>query len=290
MTKTKGTSRVALVGSGSLAHALAELLPRAGYVVQEIVVRTIAKAALKLGRKAGAPVVSFADANWSAEIVWLAISDGAIREVAKAIAVRSDWQRKVVLHSSGALSSQELAVLRKKGASVASLHPMMTFVRGETPDMRGIAWTIEGDEKAQRAARKIVSALGGRALRIRPEHKPLYHAFGAFLSPLLVVHLVTASEVAKCAGIRRQDFEAIMKPIVSRTLENLFANIGEPHGAGGAFSGPLVRGDVETIRRHLRSLRRVPTARKLYIELVRSALHSELPIGKRSEIAKALKS
>ena len=287
MARTKEKGTVTLVGAGSLAHALAELLPRAGYVVQEIVVRAKTKAALKLGRSAGASVARIEDAGWTAETVWLAVSDGAIRDVAKAIAVRADWRRKVVLHSSGALSSEELAVLRKRGASVASLHPMMTFVPGETPDMRGVAWTIEGDERALRAARKIVSALGGQALPIRPEHKPLYHAFGAFLSPLLVVHLVAASEVAKMAGIRRQDFAAIMKPIVSRTLENLFANIGELPGR--AFSGPLVRGDVETIRRHLRSLRRVPLARQLYVALVRAALQSELPIGKRTEVARTLK-
>jgi predicted short-subunit dehydrogenase-like oxidoreductase (DUF2520 family) len=234
----------------------------------------------------GASVRTIADADWSGDIAWLAVSDGAIRQVAAHLASLAGWRNKLVLHSSGALSSHILLPLKRRGAHIASAHPMMTFVPGETPDMTGVAWTIEGDTKALAAAHRIVIALGGRPLKIDPQQKPLYHAFGAFLSPLLVVHLTTASEVAINAGISRRQLGEVMGPIVERTIQNLFANIGRRSGAGKAFSGPLIRGDIETIRAHLRSLRQVREARELYIALLRAALKSGLPVKNRAAIAK----
>ncbi len=165
---------------------------------------------------------------------------------------------------------------------------MMTFVPGETPEMKGVVWAIEGDPMAVTTARRVVHALGGRALKIDAKHKPLYHAFGAFLSPLLVVHLATAAELAIKAGVPRRDLTGLMAPIVERTLANLFANISQQSGATKAFSGPLIRGDVGTIRTHLRSLRPIPAARNLYVALVESAIASSLPVKNRRELSRLL--
>lgn len=280
----KQVSTVTLVGGGNLAHALASLLPRAGIAVQEIVTRGGRAKGKVLVRKAR----NFENANFSGEVVWLAVSDGAIAECSKRIAERGDWNGKIVLHSSGALTSDELQALRKRGAKVASLHPLMTFVAGKAPVVKGVAWTVEGDREAVRVARRITRALGGEAHEIAKERKALYHAFGAFLSPLLVALLDRAAEVAKVAGIPEKETGKLMRPIVIQTVENLFASIGGQGGPGKAFSGPLVRGDVETIKRHLEALRGMTEARKLYKALVSSAIKSELPVKKRAEIARLL--
>jgi predicted short-subunit dehydrogenase-like oxidoreductase (DUF2520 family) len=81
-----------------------------------------------------------------------------------------------------------------------------------------------------------------------------------------------------------------MRPIVERTLCNFVANVDQPRGAGKAFSGPLVRGDMGTIRKHLNSLRQVPVARKVYVALLEAALESDLPVKNRSAIRKLLSS
>jgi predicted short-subunit dehydrogenase-like oxidoreductase (DUF2520 family) len=284
MAKAKET--VSLVGSGNLAHGLAKLLAGAGYEIAEIVTRNRSARARSLARSVGVAVKTIAQARWSGDIVWFAVSDSAIPGLAADLAAVTDWRGKVVLHSSGTLSGRVLLPLKNQGAHVAAAHPMMTFVAGETPEMCDVVWTVEGDAKAVAAARRLVLALGGRPLKINPAQKPLYHAFGAFLSPLLVVHLATASELALKAGIPRRELGPLMKPIIERTLQNLFDNIGQRGGAGKAFSGPLIRGDVETIRAHARSLRQVPAARELYLILVRTALRSDLPVKNRSAIAK----
>jgi predicted short-subunit dehydrogenase-like oxidoreductase (DUF2520 family) len=165
---------------------------------------------------------------------------------------------------------------------------MMTFVPGTVPSISGVVWTLEGDAKAVTQARRIVNSLGGVSLKIERKNKPLYHAFGAFLSPLLVVYLETATEVAFASGIARRDLAAVMRPIIEQTLSNLFPTLSKKGESGKAFSGPLIRGDVATIERHRHSLSRLPDARRLYNVLVLTALQSTLPIRKKGAIRRAI--
>ena len=103
------------------------------------------------------------------------------------------------MHSSGALTSDELAVLRSQGASVASVHPLMTFVQGSRPSLAGVSFAVEGDSAAVRLARRIVKDVGGKAYSILKKDKAAYHAWGTFASPLLTALLATAEEVAALA-------------------------------------------------------------------------------------------
>jgi predicted short-subunit dehydrogenase-like oxidoreductase (DUF2520 family) len=180
------------------------------------------------------------------------------------------------------LSSNELHALRQMGAAVASLHPMMTFVPGVTPSLEGVPFAVEGDAAAVKVARGIVRQLRGEIFAIQKKHKPAYHAWGAFASPLLISALVTAEGVAGAAGISRQSARRMMLPIVRQTLAN-YAR----HGPAGAFSGPIIRGDAETLRKHLKVLRRIPGAREVYLALARSALRN-LPTHNRRTLQRVL--
>jgi predicted short-subunit dehydrogenase-like oxidoreductase (DUF2520 family) len=289
MAKSKPS--ITLVGAGSLAQVLIRLLPAAGYKIDEIVIRPKSEhktIGAKLAREVGARLTTPKEANWRAGIVWLAVNDGAISAVAKSLAPLADWKSKIALHSSGALSSDELAPLKRGGANVASAHPMMTFVPGRMPGMSGVAWTLEGDKKATSTVREIVRKLGGLSIAIDRRQKALYHAFGAFLSPLLIVHLETASQLARASRIRRRELAAVMRPIVQQTLLNFFENLSEKGGSGKAFSGPLKRGDVETINRHLGALKGNRAALELYVALVSGALQSGLPIKNGAAIRRAI--
>ena len=292
MAKKDLRPSVVIVGAGSLAHALAKLLPSAGYRISEIVVRTTSerrKEAERLASSASARVVSFQTASLDSDIVWVAVSDGAIASTAKLMAKLKGWRGQVILHSSGVLSSAELRALKLRGASVASAHPMMTFVPGKVPRVEGVAWTLEGDRQATLVARKMVKNLNGVPLSINVKHKPLYHVFAAFLSPLLVVHLEAAARLAVEAGIPEDELSAVMRPIIEQTLQNYFEKKSSGAGAGKAFSGPLIRGDVATIERHLRALRRHKEALDLYRSLVASAVKSDLPVKNKAAIERAIR-
>lgn len=275
--------RVTIVGPGNLGTALAMSLPIAGYQVEALVSRKGSAATTKLARRLKARLVKLGATPLESELVWIAVPDDAIGAVARILASKQAWDGKTVFHSSGALTSDELRELRKRGARVASVHPMMTFVRGSHPQMAGVPFSIEGDPAAIRLARQIIEALGGTAFAIKKNNKVLYHAFGSFASPLVIALMASLEDVAAAAGIRGQDVKPMMVPLLWQTLHNYLKQ-----DAAAAFSGPLVRGDVATVEKHLRGLKAVPEARRVYAALARAALKN-LPVKNRREIERALK-
>jgi predicted short-subunit dehydrogenase-like oxidoreductase (DUF2520 family) len=276
---------VAIVGPGRLGTALALQLAGAGYRISEIVSRTPASARLAraLTRTLKARSSHYRSASLDAGLIWLCVPDREIAVVATDLAALNTWKGKTVFHSSGALDSDSLNPLRERGAKVASVHPMMTFVRGAIPTMKGITFALEGDAAAVQMARRVVRDFGARTFLIRKQNKAAYHAWGAFASPLLVAALVTAEQVASSAGLKTAEARRMMLPILCQTFVNYAAL-----GPAGAFSGPLVRGDVEVVGRHLQALKRIPEARAVYIALARSALR-HLPVENRSRLEKILK-
>lgn len=288
---------VTIVGGGNFGAALGWSLRRAGYRIEAVIARaggtSLKKAqevAKELGARAltGASIDLMADDQVSghaipghsiskdrgpksgairAELIWFCVPDAEIARAAHSLAQKFEWKGRVALHSSGALTSEELAVLRKRGASVASVHPMMTFVRGSRPSLAGVPFALEGDAAAMRVARRVLADLGSSAYSIRKKDKAAYHAWGTFASPLFTALLVTTEQVAALGGVKRREAKRRMIPILLQTLANYAA-----FDAAHAFSGPIIRGDVDTVKRHLRVLHKLPAAREVYAALALSAL------------------
>jgi predicted short-subunit dehydrogenase-like oxidoreductase (DUF2520 family) len=277
--------RIAIVGPGRLGRALALALKRAGYTMSEIVSGGSTASKRKAGdlaRKIKAHASTSDHARLDADLVWFCVPDREIAAAARQLASATDWTKKFAFHSSGALASDELKSLRRSGAAVASVHPLMTFVTGSMPSLIGVPFAMEGDGAAVLSARQIVRALGGEAFTIRKRYKAAYHAWGAFASPLLVAMLVTAEQLARKAGISSIAARKKMLPIVRQTIANY-----EALGGAGAFSGPIVRGDAEILRKHLQVVTKVPEATDVYLALARAALRY-LPARKRTELRRAL--
>ena len=284
----KAKPRVAIVGAGNLGTALALALRGAGYRISVIVSRADSRSwqrTCTLAKQIGARVVSDLSGT-DAEIVWLCVPDSEIASAATKLAKSepaASWKGKVALHSSGALTSDELASLRPLGTAVGSVHPLMTFVKGSRPVLAGVPFAIEGDAAAVQVARRIVRDLGGCAHAIRKRDKAAYHAWGTFVSPLFTALLATAERVAGQAGVKGSHPAKRTIPILTQTLAN-YAQFGPAAG----FSGPIVRGDVETVKRHLRVLRTVPAARNAYIALAEAALEY-LPARDKAALNRVLK-
>lgn len=269
-----------------MASALVVPLRQAGYLIEQIISRSGAaslRRARRLAREVGVPAVAAVGATIRAEIVWFCVPDGAIASAAESLAEAANWSGKVALHSSGALTSDELTVLRKRGAAVASVHPLMTFVRGSLPVLDGVPFAIEGDSIAVRTVRAIVRNLCGRPFTIHKKYKEIYHAWGTFASPLLTALLAASERVAVAAGINRKAARERMLPILRQTLAN-YARLG----AAESFSGPIPRGDVATVKKHLKVLGKIPQAREVYIALTRAAMR-ELPARNRAALERVLK-
>jgi predicted short-subunit dehydrogenase-like oxidoreductase (DUF2520 family) len=143
----------------------------------------------------------------------------------------------------------------------------MTFVEKSKPSLEGVPFAVEGDALAVRVAASVVGNLGGNCFRIRKQNKIAYHAFATMICPLLVSLFAASEKVAMLAGISQRQARRLMMPIIRQT----FANYGKL-GPAASFSGPIVRGDTETIAQHLKTLSRTTGAKLVYVSLAQAAL------------------
>jgi predicted short-subunit dehydrogenase-like oxidoreductase (DUF2520 family) len=291
----EGNPTIAIVGTGRLATFLTAALHDAGFTITEIVSRDLPRSrrrALALANQVGARAVTARSAALDASLLWFCVPDREIGPAAavladRLLALRLGRQKKsgarFALHSSGALSSRELAPLRAAGVAAASVHPMMTFVAGAHPSLEAVPFAVEGDAAAMRVARQIVRLLGGNSFSLPPSRKAAYHAWSTLTSPLLLAFLITLEDAARAAGFTPHDARRKSLPILRQTLANY-----ERLGSARSFSGPLVRGDAETIAQHLLALKKYPRARELYVVLARAALRG-LPVKNRNGLTRALR-
>ncbi len=247
----------AILGAGRLGRTLGHLLGRRGYIPVGVSCRTMRsarQAAVFIG--GGIPTTSNAEAAAAASLVLITTPDGAIAQLARDLA-RSDvaWTGKVVAHTSGALSSAALEPLRRRGARVASLHPLASVAdpRLGLKSLHGMPFATEGDRGAVRVLRRLVVSLGGTPATIPPQAKALYHLIACLLSNDLVAFLAYGFEAARGLGLGGREAARLYLPLVRGTVENV-AHLGPVK----ALTGPISRGDVTTLRLHGEALRSLP--------------------------------
>ncbi len=252
---------LAIVGAGRVGRTLARSLRRLGWRIGAVVTRSpvTARAAVRAigGGEAHAgltPRVS------DSAVILIATPDSAVSSVAAQLArVRElsgktvHWRRKVVLHTSGALDSSALAPLARRGAATGSIHPMQTFSGRATPRFEGVLFGLEGGPRALRASRRIALCLGGVPVRIRVGSKPAYHAAGGFAAPHLLCLMEAGTRLLMAQGFRRRQATRALLLLARQSLDNL-----ERLGPRASWTGPLSRGDYETIVRHMAALRKFP--------------------------------
>ncbi len=213
--------RVRVIGAGRAGGALARSLERAGWVVADL-----------LGR--ADPIDDAArDVDW----LVIATPDGAIADVAARI---QPDPSTLVVHLSGALGPGVLASHPRR----AGLHPLVSLPDPEIGAERlaaGAWFAVAGDD----GVRQAVQALGGRAFEVRDEDRVAYHAAACIASNHLVALFGQVERIAGAAGV---PLEAYLH-LARETLENV-ARIGP----AAALTGPVARGDHETVARHLEAI------------------------------------
>jgi predicted short-subunit dehydrogenase-like oxidoreductase (DUF2520 family) len=192
--------------------------------------------------------------------VILSVPDEALPEVSLMLAAQGDAPPGcVAFHMSGALGTDPLAPLVGRGYGVGTLHPLQALADPMlgAEQLFGVAFAVSGDPAAVSVARRLVNTLGGAILQIPLSKRPLYHAAAVFASNYLMVLLDAAGRLMAQAGVPPDEAVAAVLPLAKGSLENL-SRLGPEH----ALTGPVARGDVETVRLHLKSL--PPRERALY--------------------------
>ena len=244
---------ISIIGTGRLGTALALALNRTGYRVVGLVARRHRKAenaAKRLGKQRG---VALAGRNLQrlpeSDVILICTPDDEIESVVDRLLEQA--KAGTVLHTSGALSSDVLSPLARMGANTGSIHPLISVSEPETGAnaFRGAYFCIEGNAKALRVARRIVSDLNGTAFSIPSQSKALYHAAAVLASPHATALFDVAVKTLVEAGLDRKQARQVLVPLLESTVRNL-----QTSDTAAALTGTFARGDVATVKRHLKAL------------------------------------
>ena len=285
--KIKEKSEVCIIGAGRLGTTLARALSAQGYSINSLVARRLQnarKAAADLDSKPKPYAAHQIRLLPQADLFLISTPDDQIASVATEL-TRLDFDRKpVVLHTSGALSSEVLSPLRAKGWSTGSIHPLLSISDSQT-SIEGAFWSVEGDPRAVQLGKRIIRDLGGTSFSIRTAEKPLYHAAAVMTSGNVVALFDIALEMLVESGLTRKTARRILQPLLESTVRSL-ATKDPSHALTGTFS----RGDIETVKRHLAALKskQLAEATELYRALGFRSL--KLAKHKQGRIARILKS
>ncbi len=182
-----------------------------------------------------------------ADLVILACRDGAIEAVAATLAPALP-PRQVVVHTSGARSPEALAGLRAADHSVGAMHPLVSFAGASDPEtLRGAALVITGDAAARVASRRFARAIGMRPFQPAALDPVAYHAAAALTANGAAALAYAARRLLRRAGFPPEADGPLLGPLLASVAQNVTA-----YGPGRALTGPVRRGDVETVARHLR--------------------------------------
>jgi predicted short-subunit dehydrogenase-like oxidoreductase (DUF2520 family) len=256
-----------LIGAGHVGRVLGRLFQRSGaFAVQDVLTRSRASAVDGVGFIGGGQAVAALAQMRPADVIMLAVGDDQIASVAAALAAAVSLQGVVIFHCSGAKSSQDLAALAQRGAFVASVHPIRSFADpfAVADQFADTFCGVEGDAEALAVLSPALSAIGARAVPIDAAAKSVYHAASVFASNYLVTVLDAALRAYQGAGVPPEVARQLAQPLALETMANVFRL-----GPEAALSGPIARGDVDTVARQQAALTQWDAASgQLYAALV----------------------
>jgi predicted short-subunit dehydrogenase-like oxidoreductase (DUF2520 family) len=257
---------IGFIGSGAVAGGLAQLISGKGGTIASITGRNTERVRLLAERTgAGHYGTNLSDTIRLSDITFICTTDDSIPEVTERLSDEiSDFTGKIVFHTSGSATSTMLAALKEKGANTGSFHPLQTFPGDteETVTLEGCAVALEGDAGALRAGKEVTIALDAYPLLLSAELKTLYHASATIASNGLIALTGAVEELYGELNVGDDGLQYYYR-LMQQSLSNSMRI-----GAVRAITGPVARGDISTLKRHIGELRRrLPHIIPLYIVL-----------------------
>ena len=252
---------VGIIGAGAVGTALGAALHRAGWPVVAVASRDAHRRerfrSLVPGARAFAEAPALLD---EVELIVLAVPDDVIQQLAGQLRL---YGGQALVHTSGVLGSEVLEPARAAGTQLGTFHPLIAFADTERAiaAFHGATVAVEGDDQLIAHLADMAEALGATAVRLAPGSKAAYHAAAVLAAGGFVALLDAIAELAGAAGLDEQGALAVYGGLIEQTLGNARAL-----GIRAALTGPMTRGDIGTLQRHLDAMRRLaPDALPLYV-------------------------
>ena len=284
MAPSEQVETLGIVGAGSVAQAFGRLLAPGFDLLMASRSRALEAAAFAGN---GARAVSLDRLAEASDCILVAVPDRAVGQVAEQL---SAHRPEVVLQTCGSLGPSALEPLPSRGASCATFHPLQTFpdpVAGADA-LRGSFFGVCGSEAAANWCERLAGFLDGSVVKVPEDRLPLYHAAAVIASNCAVGLTDAAAELMDHAGIERDAALRALRPLIESSVANAITMNGAQ-----ALTGPVARGDSNTVRLHLEAMQGLPAPlRGLYREfgqyLVTLAVRRGLTPAKANEVRAAL--
>jgi predicted short-subunit dehydrogenase-like oxidoreductase (DUF2520 family) len=238
---------ISFIGAGRVAQTLSQALVNAGWLVKAVASRSMASAQALSTLLPGCQAVSMAEASKHG-LVFLTVPDDAISGLCASLSWRAGQS---VVHCSGATELSALSAAAEQGAQVGGFHPLQIFSDPTSAlhHLRGSSVAIEAAPALSSQLHAMAHLLGMRPFALPAGSRTLYHASAGYAASLLLPLLHEAVQLWREFGVdERQALQALL-PLAKGTLAS-----AEQRGLAGALSGPLCRGDVGVLQKHLDAL------------------------------------
>lgn len=247
--------RIGLIGAGRAGTALGAALAVAGHPLVGVTARSGASRERAARLLPHVPVLPADEVVDRADVVLVAVPDDLILQVAEELPLGSG---QYVVHLSG---THGLQALPQQPATPVALHPAMTFPGGVV-SLEGVMFTATAPDEAREMVERLVKAVGAQVQWVAEEQRAHYHAGLVHGANHLTTLLTQALAVLREAGV--EDPSATLRPLVTATLDNTLRS------GHHALTGPIARGDVDTVAAHLAGLR--DRTASTYAELARATV------------------
>lgn len=270
--------KVGFIGIGVLGKGLALALADRGYRITAAHSRTVTSAQwLADGIKGCQVYVTAQELADHCDLVFITAPDAAIQPVAESVRWR---EGQGVVHCSGSSGTKILAGASGQGAVTGAFHPFQTFAGLADPQeavarMSGVTFAVSAEGWLLSLLQDMAHDLGGHPVSISDQDRPLYHASAVLGCGYLVTLLQAAMKPWHSMGFTEQEAIAALYPLARATLENI-----SKHGVAASVTGPVVRGDTDTVESHLVALsERLPDLLPIYTALASGSLPIAANLG-----------
>ena len=250
--ETHSNEIIGFIGAGKLGMALSRLLDQHGFTISSIIDKDPDKARRCKNRcHASHSDSEIHTIESETRILFIAVPDDEIPSVTSRLQKFETLSPgTIIAHTSGVLSSDILSPLKNKGIHIGSFHPCCSFSADFSGGLNGVYIALEGEDNACSRLSVVAQALGGIPFAVHKDKKALYHAGCTMASNYLISLMGIVRDILRELS-PEPGFELVL-PLIKGTLKNI-----ENSNPEDALTGPIVRGDVATIRKHLEALKQM---------------------------------
>lgn len=247
--------KVGIIGLGRAGRAMAYLLAEKGYHIKAVLSKPVPQFDFIL-KEHTVPIRNLEEIVHEVDILLITTPDRTIGEIVQGLVKLELTAVKAVLHLSGSQAVEILKPLKEKGLFVGSLHPLQSIAELEQAIMNlpGSVFTFGGDEELLPWVVSLIDNLNCKLL-VAPSslNKNLYHAGASIVSNFLVILVKMGIDCLIKAGLSPDESQQALIPLMQGTLSNL-----SQLSPDKALTGPIARGDIATIDKHLQELKSLP--------------------------------